>query len=168
MSMAGAHERLYESPDLAHIDARGYFGDIVSAIRISFGELFPTADLDFSCDDMELSLEIALPCGLIVNELLSNCLKHAFSRAIDGPEPPAKPLVTVRIGRETGREGAMGSILVADNGVGIDAMKLERKGTTIGIMLVKSLVVQLKGSVLWKVEHGTRAVISFPLLLGRE
>jgi two-component sensor histidine kinase len=165
MSMAGAHERLYESPDLSHIDARGYFEDIVSAICISFGELFPRAGLEFSCDDLALSLETALPCGLILNELLSNCLKHAFPRPNDGPESLAKPLITVRIGREA---GGMGSILVADNGVGIDAAKLEGKEKTIGIMLVKALVVQLKGSVSWKVERGTSVAISFPLLIGHE
>jgi two-component system, sensor histidine kinase PdtaS len=165
MSMAGAHERLYESPDLANVDAYGYFEDIVATIRVSFGSLFPEAEIEFSCERIALPLEIALPCGLILNELLSNCVKHAFPSG--GREGRGDPLVSVSIGREAGAEGTTGCIEVSDNGVGIDESKLEGEPTTVGLMLIDALVLQLKGSSSWKAEGGTTTTIRFPLSLSR-
>jgi Signal transduction histidine kinase len=158
MSMAGAHERLYESPDLSNVDASNYFEDIVSAIRISFRDLFPEVDVSLSCDRLDLPLEIALPCGLIVNELLSNCLKHAFTS-----EAAARPRVSVSIVRSSDYVAPSGLIVVSDNGIGMDKSFFEGEPTTVGLMLIRALVAQIKGDISWNLDGGTTASLRFPL-----
>jgi two-component sensor histidine kinase len=165
MSMAGAHERLYESPDLSKVDAAAYLEDIATAVRISFRELFPEADFTFSSEKIFLPLEIALPCGLILNELLSNSLKHAFSASVGTAnairEKPARVSVSLR-----GLEEPAGwaCLTVRDNGIGIDASKLMEEGPTVGLTLIRALAAQIAGSIEWKSDSGTEAKLCFPIV----
>jgi two-component sensor histidine kinase len=159
MSMAGVHERLYESGDLAKIEMRGYIEDLVSSIQVNFESLFPASDVEVRCAELSLPLDIALPIGLIVNELVSNCVKHAFP----GSGTDSGGVVQARIGVEIGRENNAGiSIVVSDNGIGIEESRLSGEAETVGLMLIRSLVAQLKGEVSWRNERGTVATARFP------
>jgi two-component system, sensor histidine kinase PdtaS len=167
MSMASAHERIYESPDLSNIDAAAYFGDIVTTVRISFQDLYPGTKVEFSGESLYLPLEVALPCGLIVNELLSNCLKHAFPELRPGQscDMSAPEHVSISIGKLEEPEG-WGFISVRDNGVGFDTSILDEEIRSVGLVLTQSLTAQIGGSISWKVEAGTEAILRFPLSVG--
>jgi two-component sensor histidine kinase len=156
MSMASAYERLYLSPSFGLVPARGYFGDIVSSLRANYGESAPVDDIVLDCADVELPIDIALPCGLIVNELLCNCVKHAFL--------PGTSRERNKIAVSLSVDGAGGAeIMVSDNGSGIDEGKLVGEARTMGLILVRALSDQIKGKASWRRDGGTKAAVTFPL-----
>jgi len=167
LSMAFVHERLYESPDLGSVDALAYLGDLASSIQGNFSGVFPGVEVEVLGEPLGLPVDTILPCGLVVNELMGNAIKHAF--------PPGQwsgePSVAIRIGRcGTGRA----FVEVEDNGIGIRADKGATEGRgSIGILLVQSLAAQLKGSLSLQASRagrapspGTLARFEFPLAPG--
>ncbi len=156
MSMASIHERLYESPDLARVGAREYFEDLVSSIRANFDGVLPSFRVSVACDEIALSLEMALPCGLIANELVSNCFRHAFPPGIFA----GAPAIAVAI-RSIGEGWA--ELAVSDNGIGIGAEQLAGEASTVGFTLIRALIAQIHGEVSWLGGGGTVASVRFPL-----
>ena len=77
-SMALIHQKLYDSPDLALLDFAGYLRSLASALFSSYGFGTEGISLKSNVDDIRLDINTAVPCGLIINELISNSLKHAF------------------------------------------------------------------------------------------
>ncbi|MFH1266359.1 MAG: histidine kinase dimerization/phosphoacceptor domain -containing protein, partial [Planctomycetota bacterium] len=104
-SMALIHEQLYRSDDLAHIDFAAYVEQLVAHLRGSFGNSGGRVDVRLDVQPLPLSLDLAIPCGMIVNELVSNALEHAF--------PDCRP---GEIGVEFIRDEAGYRLTVADNG----------------------------------------------------
>jgi len=140
-SMALVHENLYKSKDLARIDLQNYIETLTAHIRAQFG-----AELDIrfrvQAVEVEVDLDFAIPCGLILNELIANAYKHAF--------PGGKPrsgagnceiAVTVK------HEGGVLTLTVADNGVGLPAGTNWENPETLGLRLIKMLSQQLNGSI---------------------
>lgn len=163
MSMAGVHERLYESPDMASVEMKGYIEDIVSSLRSNFASLFPVADIEVSCAELALPVDLALPCGLIVNELVSNCIKHAFPAGYSGRGEAWRPAIRIEIAEEEAPREGWGRIAVSDNGVGLGEEASMGDATTVGFMLIRALVSQIKGQVAWRNEGGAIAILEFPL-----
>ena len=79
-SMALIHERLYQSPNLASVDMGEYTRSLVSDLRRSYRTEDSSVRLTLNIDDIPLGITEAIPCGLIINELVSNALKHAFPK----------------------------------------------------------------------------------------
>jgi two-component sensor histidine kinase len=107
-TMALAHEKLYQSDDLAHIDLPGYIRTLATDLMHSYSISTNQIESDIHIDDIALEIDMAMPCGLIINELLSNALKYAF--------PDNRPgCITLEL-----RQVQPGSYLlrVADNGAG--------------------------------------------------
>jgi len=154
-SMALVHERLHKSEDLAHIDLQSYIENMSAYMRTQFGT---ERDIHFSVQaaDVAVSLDIAIPCGLILNELISNAFKHAFPG--DKPragEDSCKIAVTVK------HEGGILALSVADNGMGLPALtNWENPGTT-GLRLIKMLSQQINGSIELDRSHGTTFRLRF-------
>ncbi len=157
-AMALIHEQLYRSPDLADID----FGDYVRRLVPSLIQDFPRpVEVAYELSDDSLPLDSAIPCGLILSELVSNSIKHAF--------PATKePRLSVAFGRDP----AGYRFVVADNGPGIgfddgkDAGRAAKQGKrpkSLGLTLVASLVEQLGGSFEANVHAGSRFGITFPI-----
>ena len=144
-SMALIHEELYKSADLARIDFRAYATRLVDNLIDSFGvsgHIATTFDMDTSL----LTIDRAIPMGLIVNELVSNALKYAF---------PADRRGTVRVELRFGESGDSFSLSVVDDGIGVpDDLDLESP-ETLGLRLVSSLVGQLKARLVLDRSHGT-------------
>ncbi len=150
-SMAMIHEQLYRQNSLTSVD----LGDYVRSLGVHLMDEFASvpADLSVNIDGVNLDLDSAIPCGLIMNELLTNALKYAHS---DGKE------LVIRV--FSGREGNMCILHVEDNGPGLPAGALERSlaGETLGLGLVSGLADQIHGKLTIQNGPGARYEIRFP------
>jgi len=150
-SMALIHEKLYQSKDLAGIDIGQYIQGLAQ-------QLFRLYEMDpgriaFRLDahDITFQIDTAIPCGLIVNELISNALKHAFP---DGK----KGEISVSI---HSRNDDLYALTVKDSGIGIPESLDITRTDTLGLSLVKSLADQLRGTLEVGREGGTAITITF-------
>ncbi len=151
-SMAMLHEMLYRSESLARINFAAYIEDLSAHLVHAFGADPRRVRLDCRAAAVELGLDQAVPCGLIVNELVSNAIEHAFPEGRSGS-------VTVELHRDADDRL---SLIVADDGVGLpDSLDLDHT-STLGLQLVRVLVTQLKGALSVERGQGTAFHVTFP------
>lgn len=151
-SMALIHEKLHRSRDLNKIDFAEYIRDLAKDLIHLFRAHSGLVDLEVdAADGVSLGIDAAIPCGLIVNELISNSLKHAFLDGRDGK-------IRVEIHSHPDREMTM---IVSDNGVGFPKDLDFRNTETLGLQLVNSLTAQLGGKIELHVNGGTEFKITF-------
>lgn len=136
-SMALVHEKLYRSDDLARIDLADYIRNLASFLFRSYRAGAGHITLNVQADNVFLGIDAAVPCGLILNELISNALKHAF---------PDKRPGQIRVELRTGPEGAV-NLVVADNGIGFPPDFDFTATDSLGMQLVHTLVEQLDGTL---------------------
>ncbi|MBI4512244.1 MAG: PAS domain S-box protein [Deltaproteobacteria bacterium] len=147
-SMALVHEKLYRSRDLARVDLLDYTRSLATLLMSSLGTDERLITLTVVGNPVFLGVDAAIPCGLIVNELLTNCLKHAFP-------PGKKGEIEARIMTlGNAPDGNRFLLSVRDNGVGMPGDVDARKEETLGLRLVSTLVDQLHGTL--EVERGPR------------
>ena len=150
-SMALIHDKLYRARDLARVSFGEYVRDLTNNILTSYALPARSVRVRLDIDDLSLSLDCAVPCGLILNELMSNCLKHAFPLGHSG---------TVYIGLHA--EGAEELCLVVrDDGVGVPADVDLGRTSSLGWRLIRALVEQLGGVVECQTSGGTSVEIRF-------
>lgn len=153
-SMALIHECLYQSENLARINFAEYINRLIGFLRQShFGTASASAsprDVRFhvDADATPVALEQAIPCGLIVNELASNALKHAF------PSTGGDLWVEFHAANGSHR------LTVRDNGVGFTLAELE-KANSLGLKIVRALVTQLGGELQIDAAEGSRFVVEY-------
>jgi two-component sensor histidine kinase len=135
-SMAMIHERLYSDQDMDHLDFRQYVNALARELYNIYFVNSDLVSLRLELAPVSLELNQAIPCGLILNELLANCLKYAFPDARRG-----EILVALR------REDDHITLRVADNGVGLPLGLDWRNTKSLGLRIVNILARQLKGSV---------------------
>lgn len=165
LSMAFVHERLYESPDLGSVDATAYIRDLVGSVQANYEEILSGFEVSIHGERLNLPLDVVLPCGLIVNELVSNSIKHAFPPKLWSGEPE----IDISIGT---MGSGWGFIEVSDNGIGADEERLRGSPKSIGLLLIRTLVDQVRGRLELRgrkrgpaepEEGGTAVRIEFPL-----
>ena len=144
-SMALIHEELYRSADLARIDFSAYATRLVDNLIDSFGASGRIAT-SLNMDRAQLTIDRAIPMGLIVNELVSNALKYAF---------PDERTGVIRIDLRFGVDGETFSLSVIDDGVGVPESLDIDSAETLGLRLVTSLVGQLKARLVLDRGNGT-------------
>lgn len=153
-SMALVHERLYRSHDLARVDFAGYIESLTDHLFQSYsvdhGKVALTLNV---AKEVRLPIDIAIPCGLLINELVSNCLKHAF---------PGMEHAAIRIDFLLIPEDRL-LLTVADNGVGLPEGQDMETAQTFGLQLVSMLVKQLNGRMGISRAGGTSFNMLFPL-----
>ncbi|HTP64441.1 MAG TPA: ATP-binding protein [Geobacteraceae bacterium] len=152
-SMALVHEKLYQSSDLARIDFAEYTRSLLNSFWRSHGAIASTVRLNLDLQPVTLPVDTAVPCGLILNELAGNALKHAFKGRSDGE-------VTVSLA--AGTDGKV-RLRVADNGVGLPEGFDWRNARSLGLRLVQMLAGQMDAEVEVSSEGGTRFEIIFAL-----
>lgn len=151
-SLSLVHEQLYKTSNLASINFREYLENLASTLADSYDSKAKHVQFAYRIGELALGVEQAIPCGLIVNELVSNALKHAF---------PDRGKGTVVIGLLELRDGRY-ELSVEDDGVGIALDKDWRVTTSLGMQLVQSLTKQLRGEVnLERLSPGSRFTIHF-------
>jgi two-component sensor histidine kinase len=148
-SMALVHENLYRAGSFAGIAIRPHILSLCSHLRRAYAA--NGIEIVAESDDITLDLDRAISCGLVINELVSNAFKHAFTGAASG-------LIEVSFRRQS---SGRCELTVSDNGIGmfgridiVDAMSL-------GLQLVRDLVEQLGGRITIERDSGTRCVVSF-------
>ena len=146
-SMALVHEMLYQSQNLAKIEMSGYIRKLFEYLCHIYETEFRNEDFNIEIDDISLPIDVAIPLGLIVNELLSNCFKHAF--------PPGK-MGTINVSLTKQNDHII--LIVSDNGQGIPADTSELK--SLGMRLIHNLTNQLSGKIELEVENGTTFIIT--------
>jgi PAS domain S-box-containing protein len=136
-SMALLHESLYRSGNLSRIDIPAYIQELCAYLVGSFGPTVTRVRVAERVAAMSLAMEQAVPCGLIINELLSNALKHGFPEGRCGT-------VMVEFGPDDGQQLIL---RVKDDGVGLPAGFAATECTTLGLLVVRNLAGQLGGSL---------------------
>lgn len=151
-SMALVHEKLYHSGNFAAVDFGGYTEELCNELVSNYSYEEDTVQLAMDIDRVEVGLNKAVPCALILNELVSNCLKHAFP-----PDFPARLTIALKSAESGGLE-----LIVSDNGVGLPQPGgLEEEGS-FGMRLVRTLTRQLDGTMKYSAgDPGTIATLSF-------
>jgi len=151
-SIALIHERLYRSRDVAKVDFAEYLQDVLKAFRQTNWERTVSIAITTHVEEICLGISLAIPCSLIINELVTNCLKHAFPDGRRG---------TVTIGFR--REGEDRYVLqVHDDGVGLPPDLDYRSTSSLGLQLVVNLTeLQLQGSLQVASGPGTTFTVRF-------
>ncbi|WAC05881.1 MAG: PAS domain S-box protein [Methanoregula sp.] len=151
-SIALVHEKLYQSTDLDRIDYSEYLREIT-------GHLFESYQVDPNIISLQLNLENvflhinkAVPCSLILNEMISNSLKHAFPNRRKG-------LITIDMRMKADRY----IVIYSDDGIGIPEGITFERTESLGMQLIYGLVEQISGSIELEREGGTRYTITFPV-----
>ena len=135
-SMAMIHEKLYESEALADIGFDRYLRELVESIRQTYKSDNYNVDINFDLDAVSIDLEQAIPCSLIVNEVVVNCFKHAFTPKEQGH---------ITITSEYTKPGL--KIVIEDNGCGLPEDFNFSDQNTLGMSLIQTLSMQLDGEV---------------------
>jgi two-component sensor histidine kinase len=149
-SIALIHELLYRSKNLADIDFRAYINSLTVQLFYAYGITGSRISLKIEVISAPMVINLAIPCGLIANELISNCLKHAFP-------PDRKGLITVSLASVNDEY----EFVIADNGVGLPETVDIAGGQSLGLSLVNTLVKQLKGELEVRRSQGTQFRINF-------
>ncbi|MFY9639234.1 MAG: histidine kinase N-terminal 7TM domain-containing protein [Methanobacterium sp.] len=149
-SMALIHELLYRSTDLKRIN----FGDYIKTLTNELFRMYVTdpdrIKLNINVEDVMLDINTAIPLGLIVNELVSNSMKHAFPNDRKG-----------KIDIEFKLEDGIYSMIVSDNGVGFPKDYDLEVSDSLGLRIVNSLTEQIDGQIELERTNGTRYIIKF-------
>ncbi|HON78121.1 MAG TPA: PAS domain S-box protein [Spirochaetota bacterium] len=157
-AMSLVHEKLYQSENFSVLKMRDYLTTIAKDLMYTYTHAPQRITLDIEIEDLVFDVDRAIPCGLVVNELVSNALKYAFTG-----EPDHKDVLTIRM-FET--DGSRVELVVADNGKGLpEAVTLSslEKLDSLGLRLVYRLVVkQLHGEVEISGTEGTCITVRFP------
>ncbi len=150
MSMSLVHEILYRSKDLAQIDFNNYIRELTKGLLQSYGT--GSIKLRINVENISLGIDYAIPCGLIINELVTNSLKHAFPQGREGE---------IKISLISTGENII-ELTVSDNGVGFPKDLDFRKANTLGLRLVTILAEnQLHGETILDLSSGTEFKIKF-------
>jgi PAS domain S-box-containing protein len=137
-SIALIHENLYKSDDLAHINFEAYVKDLISDLFDSYGVNSSRIKLNLNIEEFTMGIETAIPCGLIINELISNSLKHGFSSSETG-----------QINLQLHKDGEY-SLIVSDTGSPFPEEMDITSNDTLGLELIKNLVTQLDAKLTFK------------------
>jgi PAS domain S-box-containing protein len=152
-TMALIHENLYQSRSFGTIDLAEYLTRLIQYLFRSYEEHSAGVTLEMDVPDISLDIDTALPCSLIINELVSNSLKYAFPGGRKGK-------ICIGVRREDGKGFVME---IRDNGVGLPSGLDLEKTETLGLRLVHGLAVnQLGGSIEVGKGKGTSFIIRFP------
>ncbi len=144
-AMALVHEKLYQGADLARTDFASYAKNLAQDLLRAYGDRAKHVQVTTDVKEIQLSLDSAIPCGLIINELVSNALKYAF--------PDIRPDITdtIEIQLYLDEDGQY-VLTVQDNGTGFDAPLDFQAATTLGLQLVWSLTQQLQGTIFYQTD----------------
>ena len=149
-TMALIHEKLYQSKDFSKIDFEDYIKRLVRSVMQSYNN--KRIKIDIHVKNISLPIDIAVPFGLIINELFTNCIKYAFCDREEGE-------IIINFSLKENKY----FFYMKDNGCGLPPNFLIEKVETLGLKLVRTLVQQIFGQIEIKNNDGTEVIITFSL-----
>ena len=150
-SMALVHEQLYRSRDLSKIVVRDFLSEFVAQISDAYAPLSRNVPIEVHADDLELGLENAVPCALILNELVANAYRHAF-------DENSKGLIRLELGRIS---HGLARLAVRDNGRGFPPDFAPERVPSLGMRIVTTLARQLGGEMRFYNDGGACVEVTF-------
>lgn len=151
-SMALVHEKLYQAKNLSKIEFSQYIKELSQQVSRSNEFKGARISVKVKADNIKLGIDTAIPCGLIINELLTNAFKYAFPINRTGKIYIQMKLV----------ENKYYKLIISDNGLGLPEHIDVQHPSTFGLNLIYLLTQQLEGKVEAQREKGTRFIITFP------
>ncbi|UJW81834.1 sensor histidine kinase [Hydrogenophaga sp. SL48] len=154
-SMSMIHQTLYQSHDFAQVDFQQFLGELLPTLMDSYGMVSGHVAMEVSANNVKLPINEAIPCGLIVNELVSNALKHGFRGHRRG---------AIRVGLQQETNGDV-ELSISNDGIEIPPdQNLERNGS-LGLQLVQLLTRQLQGTL--EIQRANPTCFTLRFSLGR-
>lgn len=150
-SMSFVHESLYQSKTLSEVNFSEYVQNIARNLFQSYGRPEGGISLQFELEEVFLNLDTSIPCGLIINEVVSNSLKYAFEGIEEG---------IIKIGFSKLSDGRL-KLIVSDNGIGLPSNFDIDSAESLGLQLVSTLVTQVSGELEIDTTNGTQFNIVF-------
>ncbi|GAB1542755.1 hypothetical protein NUACC21_54290 [Scytonema sp. NUACC21] len=154
-SMALIHEHLYQSPEISQIDFGEYIRSLTDNLFRCYGISQKIIVLTIETNGIKLNLDTAIPCGLLINELVSNSLKYAFPKGRRGE-------IVIRLMSATDNTI---TLTVSDSGIGIPESLDWSNTHSLGLRIVHNLTRQIKGNITLERENGTAFHITFSKVL---
>lgn len=155
-SMALTHELLYHQTNFESIDVRHYIDNLIDYLKRSYPETEVNINIISDVDEINIDIDTIIPCGLIINELISNSMKHAFTGVKNGK---------IEISFKKSQDNFF-NLTVKDNGKGISKEMDLYNLKSLGMMLVNTLTRQLGGELNIKSsEFGSEFIIKFPAVI---
>jgi two-component sensor histidine kinase len=151
-SMALLHEKLYKSDNLADVPFKDYLSTLCRNLVSAFGAA-GRIRLDFDLEGIDLGIDTAVPCGLIVNELITNAIKHAFPKGRKG---------RIAVGFRRKDDKSV-ELTVADDGVGVPAGFDVAKAESLGLKIIQILTDQIDGKMHVRTRKGSSFRLVFPI-----
>lgn len=150
-SMSFVHESLYQSNTLSEVNFSEYIRNIAGNLFHSYGRPEGGISMQYELEEVFLNLDTSIPCGLIINEVVSNCLKYAFAGKEKG---------VIRIEFSKLSDGKL-KLIIGDDGIGLPSNFDIENAETLGLQLVTTLVTQVSGELDIKTNKGTQFSIVF-------
>lgn len=147
-SMALIHNRLYKSSNFADVNFEQYVHELIGEVKLSYPAISNSIAINLNIDNIILNVNTAIPCGLILNELLTNCYKHAFKGRTNG---------TIHVWFTKSNNHM--TLIVRDNGVGLPPDYEKRE--SLGLTVIQSLSEQLDGKYKFTNENGACFELNF-------
>ena len=152
-SMALVHEHLYKSESLATINVKKYVSQLIDKIQHSFTSSSLTLEIIFDIDNLEFSIDTAIPCGLIINEIITNSMKYGFPDRDEGE-------ISISIKKTKFNQVSM---ILKDSGIGFPKDFSINEDQGLGTQLITTLTEQLHGVIEMSSDNGAKTSIVFPL-----
>ncbi|MBN2735877.1 MAG: PAS domain-containing protein [Spirochaetales bacterium] len=150
-SMALVHQKLYQSKSLSNIQIKDFVEDLINLIRESYQITSQDIDFDISIDDFQIVIDIAIPLGLVINELLSNIFKHAF--------PDQHGHIQINLNYKNNKDI---NLIIKDNGQGVPKNFDFFNSNTLGLQTIISIIeTQLGGEIKFESNDGLGCIINF-------
>ncbi len=144
-TMSMIHEKLYKSPDISSINLGSYAKDLASHLLKAYNVNHEHLELVVNSEEVNLGIDTAIPCGLIINELIINILKYAFPSGEKG-----------KIEIDIKKAGDYINLSVMDNGIGLPQDFEKNYSASLGLQLVNTLIKQLGGTLEVSGENGAK------------
>jgi PAS domain S-box-containing protein len=150
-SMALVHEKFYQAEELSEINFNEYLEKLCHYLYQSYGDKTDRIELTVTGDKVGLDMDTAMPCGLLVNEIVSNSYKYAFPPGMNG-------FINLSLTKTTGKVG----LKVHDSGIGLPNEFTMETAESLGMQLIQALTSQLDGELTISKDNGTTFEITFP------
>jgi PAS domain S-box-containing protein len=147
-SMAIIHEKLYESKDISKVDINDYIRSLVHYLYLTYNTKNKKIDIILDIEDIYFEIERAIPFGIMLNEVISNCFKHGFPEDKYNENTPGKIIITLKKTEQNL------NLIVKDNGIGLRQGFEMDNNNTLGLKLVKNLASQLSAVINLKNNEG--------------